>query len=85
MSQEEMAKMGAALSEAEKSGVNPVAIAVIRMLIFTGCRKSEMLTLEWGHVDFEHGCFRLPDSKTGFKVVPLGAPKPGLAGFPSSY
>ncbi|MBF0371591.1 MAG: integrase arm-type DNA-binding domain-containing protein [Magnetococcales bacterium] len=74
LSQEEMARMGTALSEAEKNGVNPIAISVIRMLIFTGCRKSEMLTLEWAHVDFEHSCLRLPDSKTGFKVVPLGAP-----------
>ena len=74
LSQSEIAQMGTALSEAERNGVNPVAIAVIRMLIFTGCRKSEMLTLEWKHVDFEHCCFRLPDSKTGFKVVPLGAP-----------
>ena len=74
LSQEEMARMGVALSEAEKNGTNPIAIAAIRMLIFTGCRKSEMLTLEWAHVDFEHACLRLPDSKTGFKIVPLGAP-----------
>ena len=40
----------------------------------TGARKSEILTLRWEWVDFERGCLRLPDSKTGAKVVPLGAP-----------
>src|SRR5262249_40608430 len=35
---------------------------------------SEILTLQWPWVDFEYKCLRLPDSKTGAKVVPLGAP-----------
>jgi integrase len=35
---------------------------------------SEILTLEWAWVDFARACLRLPDSKTGAKVVPLGAP-----------
>jgi integrase len=53
---------------------NPVAVAAVRLLLFTGCRKSEILTLKWENVDFERQCLRLPDSKTGAKVVPLGAP-----------
>ena len=40
----------------------------------TGCRKSEILTLRWEDVDFERACFTLRDSKTGRKIVPLGAP-----------
>jgi integrase len=50
------------------------AVAAIRLLLFTGARKSEILALRWEHVDFALGCLRLPDSKTGAKVVPLGAP-----------
>src|SRR5690606_24054890 len=32
-----------------------------------------ILTLRWEHVDFEVGGLRLPDSKTGARVVLLGA------------
>jgi integrase len=46
------------------------------LLLFTGCRKSEILTLKWEHVDFQRGCLKLPDSKTGAKVVPLVCPGP---------
>ena len=34
----------------------------------------EILTLKWEWVDFEAGCLRLPDSKTGSKTVQLGTP-----------
>lgn len=44
------------------------------MLMFTGCRKAEILTLRWDDIDWEHGCLRLADSKTGAKTVVLGAP-----------
>jgi integrase len=53
---------------------SPTAIAAIRLLLFTGCRKSEILTLKWNDVDFERSCLRLSESKTGSKVVPLGGP-----------
>ena len=69
----EMAKLGDALADARQEGESPVAIAAIRLLILTGARKSEILTLRWEHVDSERACLRLPDSKTGAKVVPLGA------------
>ncbi len=70
----ELARLGNALTAAEKEGFNPVAVAAVRLLVMTGARKSEILTLRWEWVDFERSCLRLPDSKTGAKVVPLGAP-----------
>ncbi|MBM3490069.1 MAG: DUF4102 domain-containing protein [Alphaproteobacteria bacterium] len=89
LSAAELAQLGETLSAAEQAGDNPTAIAAIRLLILTGCRKSEILTLEWRHVDFEHACLRLPTSKTGAKTMPLGAPAlellaslPRLAGNP---
>jgi integrase len=74
LSQEELAKLGDALTKAERSGMNRDMVAAIRLLLLTGARKSEILGLRWDWVDFERTCLRLPDSKTGAKVIPLGAP-----------
>jgi len=74
LSPKELAQLGEALTEAEAEGKNKTAINAIRLLILTGCRKSEILTLKWEHVNFEAGYLELPDSKTGQKRVPLGAP-----------
>jgi integrase len=41
------------------------------MLMLTGCRRNEILTLRWEHVDLEHNELRLRDSKTGPRAVPL--------------
>jgi integrase len=60
-------------SEFSDSG-NPFATAAIKLLLLTGCRKGEILALEWGAVDFSDRCLRLPDSKTGAKIVYLNAP-----------
>ena len=49
-------------------------IAAIRLLMLTGCRKAEILTLRWEYVDLDRGELRLPDSKTGAKIVHLGDP-----------
>lgn len=54
--------------------IDPFAVAAIRLLLFTGARRNEILNLEWAHVDLERGLLNLPDSKTGKKVIPLGGP-----------
>ena len=54
--------------------IDPYALDAIRLLLLTGCRLGEILTLEWSQVDLERGFLRLPDSKTGKKNVILGAP-----------
>ena len=69
----ELGRLGDALDEADREGTNPFALSAIRLLVMTGCRKGEILTLQWKHVDFERSCFRLPDSKSGAKIVPVGA------------
>lgn len=74
LSATELARLGQTLADAEREGENPMAIAAVRLLIFTGARKSEILTTQWDHVDAERGYLRLPDSKTGAKLIPLGAP-----------
>ncbi|UXN62884.1 site-specific integrase [Phyllobacterium sp. A18/5-2] len=51
--------------------VDKWAAGAIRLLIFTGCRLSEILHLAWRDVDLERGLLFLPDSKTGRKTVVL--------------
>jgi integrase len=52
------------------------ALYCLRLLILTGARLTEILSLQWQWVNWEHGYARLPDSKTGPKNLPL--PDPAL-------
>ncbi len=75
LSNEELANLGKTLAEAETERIElPSVIAAIRLLLFTGCRRSEILTLRWDSVDFERGCLQLLESKTGSKTIHLSAP-----------
>ena len=74
LNQAEIAKLGAALSKAESGGANASAVNIIRLLAMTGARRNEIAGLQWVEVDLERSCLRLKDSKTGAKVIPLGAP-----------
>lgn len=70
----ELARLGAVLDQVAKSkAVDVYAIAAIRLLIFTGARLSEILTLRWSYVDLERQVLLLPDSKTGQKTITLNA------------
>lgn len=69
---EEIRRLGKALDQAADGDlVGPFALAAIRLLILTGARLSEILTLEWSFVDFERKLLLLPDSKTGKKPIVL--------------
>lgn len=45
---------------------------LIRLILLTGCRKSEITTLKWEYVDFEKQIFHFPDTKTGQQDRPFG-------------
>ena len=47
-------------------------VAIIRLLLLTGCRKSEILTLRWS--DYREGRLFLRNSKTGPRTVWLSQP-----------
>ncbi len=75
LSDRELCALSETLAEAERAQTaGASAIAAVRLLLFTGARMSEILTLRWEHVDWEQHCLRLPDSKTGAKVIHLNAP-----------
>ena len=50
----------------------PRHVAFIRLLLLTGCRKSEIATLPWSA--YREGHLFLPDSKTGPRTVWLSSP-----------
>ena len=50
------------------------AIAALRLLMLTGCRMGEILSLRWDDVDRTAGVLRPRDSKTGPPMVPLTGP-----------
>jgi integrase len=83
LSEVEIARLADTLAAMEIEGLNRNAAAAIRLLLLTGCRRNEILSARWEYVDFERRCLRLPDSKTGAKVVPLAAAALALlAGLP---
>ena len=69
-----MSRLGEALAWEEAASGSPYPSAAIKLLALTGCRRDEIARLKWSYIDFERGLVRLPDSKTGEKVVFLSAP-----------
>lgn len=86
LSPDEIRRLGAVLVVAETDGIivdadkalvwkpSPHVVAAVRLLLLTGARLSEILSLKWEYVDFEKARIRLPDSKTGAKTIFLNAP-----------
>ena len=65
LSDAEIGRLAARLSAHE--GGRPLAVAAVRLLLLTGCRKSEVLTLCWS--DYREGRLFLRDGKTGPRTV----------------
>ena len=70
LSAEEIGSLAATLTR--HNDTNPLHVAAIRLLLLTGCRKSEVLTLKW--TDYRDGKLFLTDGKTGPRTVWLSAP-----------
>ncbi len=67
----EFAQIAQALTTLEAEGCIPAGIAILRLILLTGARPSEIEGLKWSEVDTDHHCLRLAESKTGYSVRPL--------------
>lgn len=84
LSDEEFRRLGEVVNEMEDRGsVTIYEAAAIRQLMFSGCRKNEIVKLKWKDVDIDAGEIRIPDGKTGARLVPLSpATADVLSGLP---
>ena len=69
LSAAETRRLGEVLTRREAE--QPQVVAIIRLLLLTGCRKSEIVTLKWSF--YREGKLFLPDSKTGPRTVWLSS------------
>jgi len=75
LSKEELRRLEAVLETEEILQLkSPYVLAAIKMLMYTGCRMSEILTLKWEDAHLVENYIHLKDSKTGERVVPLNEP-----------
>jgi integrase len=86
LSAEELGRLGATLRQAESEGLpwkngsgrrfyTRITTGAIELLLFTGCRLSEVLNLCWDQVDFVAGTITLLETKAGRpQVVVMNAP-----------
>lgn len=69
LSKDELRQLWMALDSLEPD--NPTEVMIIRLLIYTGCRSSEVRALQWK--EYRGGHWHLSDSKTGAKTVYLSS------------
>lgn len=69
---DEVQAFGKALRDLEAEGANIKALDIMRLWILTGCRREEIASLKWSEIDFEVGCLRFGDTKTGKNIRPIG-------------
>ena len=74
LSEPELHRLALALERHE--ACRPALVALVRLLVLTGCRKSEIATLAWS--SYREGHLFLPDSKTGPRTVWLSSPARAL-------
>ncbi len=71
---EELASLGLWLARAEAEATElSGCILAARLMFLTAMRLGEVLSLQWGFIDFSAGSARLPDAKAGPRTVHLGA------------
>lgn len=70
LSEEEIARFGAAIREAQRLGEAAVGLAAVTLMLMTGFRRSEALGLRFAWLSAN--CVEFPDTKTGPQRRPIG-------------
>lgn len=71
----ELGRLGDVLTASEAADPrHRMPANIVRLLLMTGARMDEIVTLRREHLDLGRGLARLPDSKTGPKAIVLSAP-----------
>lgn len=75
LSASELQALGQALANADHASTEAWQVtAAVRLLILTGGRLSEICELAWDQVDFDASVIRMPETKTGSRVIYVTAP-----------
>lgn len=74
LSEAEYRILGEMLKAAADNETYRMTAEIIRQIALTGCRRTEMVTLEWEEADTDSSCLRLKDSKEGRSIRPIGLP-----------
>lgn len=74
LSETEYRVLGQMLQAAAQKDAYRMTSEIIRQLALTGCRRAEMVGLQWDEADTGASCLRLIDSKEGRSVRPIGLP-----------
>jgi len=67
---DEIGVLGAVMRDATEESA--VGLAAIRLLLLTGCRRMEVLSLPWKWVDIRTKCIRFGETKSGAQLRPIG-------------
>ena len=74
LTESEYRTLGEILRNVAKDEKYEMTVDIIRQIALTGCRRTEMITLQWVEADIDASCLRLIDSKEGASTRPIGLP-----------
>ena len=74
LTDDELKRLGKALREIEAEAQwSPFALAAIRLMLFTGCRRNEIRLAQWPDIDWQRGLLHARNAKGGRRFVHLNA------------
>lgn len=74
LTEAEYRTLGKILRESAEDEKYQMTVDIVRQLALTGCRRTEMIKLQWVEADTDMSCLRLVDSKEGASIRPIGLP-----------